>query len=234
MCPTPATTAPHGPSALERSIAFALTVIAVIGIALTLLAGVFMIGLNAAGRTVTVPLVPDTRRQPDLGVSPDVVWTMYDAVRIVALDPPLASRLLRIAGFCMYGLLIVSACVIAILLCRRLLSGRPFSRGAAPAIGGLGLLCIVAAAVAPALLLEGDYLAVADLGLRMFDPGTTSYLDAGAPADAEALWPERFDRLAVVLTRTNWLLAGIGGILLVVAVAFRRGLALQREADTLV
>jgi hypothetical protein len=38
----------------------------------------------------------------------------------------------------------------------------------------------------------------------------------------------------VVLTRTNWLLAGIGGILLIIAVAFRRGLALQREADTLV
>ena len=225
---------PPRPPSLERSIAYSLMIVAVIGIALTLVAGVFAIGLNVAGRTVTVPLVPDSLREPDLGLSPDVVWTMYDAVRIVALDPPLASRLLRIAGFGLYGLLIISACAITIVLCRRLLVGRPFSRGASAAVGGLGLLCSVVAAAAPALLLEGDYLAVADLGLRMFDAGTTSYLDAGSPGDAEALWPDRFDRLSVVLTRTNWLLDGVGGILLVIAAAFRRGTAMQCDTEGLV
>lgn len=229
-----AVTTPENPPSLERSIAYALMVVAGIGIALTLLAGVFVIGLNAFGRTVTVPMVSDSLRQPDLGPNPADVWTMYDSVRVVAVDPSLASRLLRIAGFGLYGLLIISACVVAILLCKRLLLERPFSRGAAPAIGGLGLLCIVAAVAAPALLLESDYLAVADLGLRMFDPGTTSYFDAGSPGDAEALWPDRFDRLSVILTRTNWLLVGVGGILLVIAVAFRRGLALQRETEGLV
>lgn len=221
-------------SPLERTLALAVTVIAAAGIVLTLAAGVFVVGLNAVGRTVTVPLVPDSLRQPELGVSPDDVWTMYDAVRVVALDPPFASSALRVTGFLLYGALILTACVLAIVLCRRIRAGRPFVRGAAVAIGCLGLLCIVVAAAAPALLLEDDFLAVADLGLRMYDPGLDSYLEAGSPSGEEALWPDRFDRLTVVLTRTNWLLAGVGGILIVLAIAFRRGLVLQRDTEGLV
>lgn len=221
-------------SPLGRSLATAVTVVAVLGIVLTLVAGVFVMGPNAAGRTVTVPLVPAGSRTPELGSSPDEVWMVYDAVRLVVLDPPVLSRVLRVLGWGLYGILIVAACVIAIMLCRRLLAGRPFFRGAALAIGGLGVLCLVAAAAAPALLLEGDYLAVADLGLRMFDPGSTSYLEAGSPAAADALWPDRYDRLSTVLTRTDWLLAGVGGILLVVSFAFARGRALQRDTEGLV
>lgn len=221
-------------SPLGRSLAVTATAVAVLGIALTLIAGVFAVGTSALGRTVTVPLVPADSRLPELGLSPDEVWMVYDAVRVVALDPPVLSRVLRMLGYSLYGILIVAACAIAILLSRRLLSGRPFFRGAAAAIGAVGLLCVVAAAAAPALLLEGDYLAVADLGLRMFDAGSQSYLDAGSPGSAEALWPDRYDRLATVLTRTNWLLAGVGGILLVVAVAFQRGRAMQRDTEGLV
>lgn len=219
---------------LGRSLATAVTVVAVLGIVLTLVAGVFVMGLNAAGRTVTVPLVPADSRTPELGKSPDEVWTMYDGVRVVALDPPVLSRVLRLLGYGVYGILIVAACVIAILLSRRLLAGSPFFRGAGAAIGVLGLLCLTAAAAAPALLLESDYLVVADLVLRMFDPGSESYLDAGSPGPVEALWPDRYVRLSTVLTRTNWLLAGVGGILLVVSFAFARGRSLQRDTEGLV
>jgi len=221
-------------SPIERPIAIAVTAIAFLTLGATLLAGVFVLATNAGGRMVTVPLVPAEGRHPELGLAPADAWTTYEAVRVMASDPPLASRALRLAGYGLYGVLIIAGCLIAIALCRRVVRGRPFVRGAAAALGSLGLMCVVVALATPALLLEGDYLAVADLGLRMYDPDSESYLDAGSPAASEALWPDRFDRFAVVLTSTNWLLAGVGGILVVVALAFRRGLSLQRDTEGLV
>lgn len=225
-------TTPTAP--LERSVARAVLVTAWCGLALALIATALILATTTNGRMVTAELVPAEGRSPDLGADAAEAWAMYDTVRVFAPDPPLASRALRLAGYGLYGVLLIGGCVIAILLSRRILAGRPFARGAAPALAVLGALCIAAAVVAPAMLAEADYSAVTDLGLRLYDPAAASYLDTGSLAAEESLWPERFDRASVVLTGTNWPLAAVGGILTVIAIAFRRGLTLQRETDGLV
>lgn len=217
---------------IERPVTRLVQVLALAIAAATI--GVGLVGsvlVLTGSLSMTVPLAP-TYDGPDLGAAEGAAWVAYDAVRIVAIDPPAAARWLRWAAYAAFAAVVLVGCVVAFALCRRMRSGRPFTRFAATGLLALGLLAVVVAFAAPALQLESTFAAVSDLDLRMSTAqGFAAY---EAVAGAPRLQPARFDSPGAIVTHANWLLAGVGGVIAVLSLAFRRGLALQRDTEGLV
>ena len=219
--------------AVLRPLLRAVEVLAVVLAAGTVLLGILMTASIAFGEfSASVPLVPDLDSVPEVGQEDVYAWVFFDTVRVVHPDPPAVARALKWGGYAAVAVVVLAGCVVAFTLARRLRAGRPFSRFAAASLLTLGILATLAAFLSPALLLEATAAMVSDLGLRTADAaGLVVYEDTTGPA---ALLLDRFPSSGVVIRHANWVLAGVGGILVVISFAFRRGAALQADTEGLV
>ncbi|QEW01867.1 hypothetical protein [Microbacterium lushaniae] len=220
-------------AAVTRSLTRAVQVLAAaLALGTVALGAVLTAGIAFGALTASVPLVPDVGSAPDLGQDDVYAWVFFDSVQVTHPDPPGLARALKWGGYAAIAVVVLAGCVVAFTLARRLGTGLPFSRFAAGALLALGVLAIAAAFLSPALLLESTAVMVGDLGLRTADAaGLVVYEDTAGPA---ALLLDRFPSSGVVIRHANWVLAGVGGILVVISFAFRRGAALQADTEGLV
>lgn len=203
-------------------------------IALAVIAGgILFTGLRASSSLMfTVNIVPPRDRTPRLG-GEDGLETFYRTVTIIDEDASGWVRLLAWLPNASMGLLILAGCVFVFVQTRRMLRGRMFSRSTTVSLVALGLLAILVAVVAPMVDAQATVLALRDLGVNTLDARAGVY-DAPDLVGVDYVVPDPVGSPRLLLARTNWLLAGVGGILLLVAVAVGRGERLQRDTEGLV
>jgi len=211
-----------------------LTQAIAVAIALAVVAGgILFTGLRSSGSLMfTVNIVPPQDRTPRLGGDPGVE-TFYRTVTIIDEHASGGVRLLAWLPNASMGLLILAGCVFVFVQTRRMLRGRMFSRSTTVSLAVLGVLAILVAVVAPMVDAQATVIALRDLGVNTLDARTGLY-DAPELSGIDYVVPDPVWSPRLLVARTNWLLAGVGGILLLLAVAAGRGERLQRDSDGLV
>ncbi|QLD12075.1 hypothetical protein [Microbacterium oleivorans] len=202
-------------------------------IALAVIAGgILFTGLRtSASLMLTVNIVPPRDRTPRLGIDSEVE-TFYRTVTIIDEHASGWVRLLAWLPNASMGLLILAGCVFVFVQTRRMLRGRMFSRSTTASLAILGVLAILVAVVAPMVDAQATVIALRDLGANSLDARAGLY-DAPDLGGIDVVVPDPAWSPRLLLARSNWLLAGVGGILLL-AVAAGRGERLQRDTDGLV
>lgn len=148
----------------------------------------------------------------------------YSTVQIESYEQLLGPRVAMAVSEGLYFLLFIAGCIAVILICRRLWKDRPFSRLAHWSLLSLGALAIITSIASPWLSNDADFMAAHQLGFA------TSGTDVANPDTGE--WISAYRGFSV--QDVNHSLFGLGAVLALTSLAFRRGDRLQDENDGLV
>lgn len=174
-----------------------------------------------------------TAREPQVpisGPSLEEGGLSYAGVIIASDEDLLASRVLQAVAEGLGILVIVAASLLVVLLAVRLLGRRPFARLLSWGLGMVGILVIVAAAVAPQLEALSVDLAVNKLGYAVYDAAHSGVFTPDGPDAIELpLWDWLW-----VLDRVNPTLLLLGIVIFVLGLLVTDGIRLQRETEGLV
>ncbi|MDN8549612.1 hypothetical protein PUW81_010900 [Microbacterium sp. NM3R9] len=216
-----------------RAIGRATQVLAVVLGALVIAGGILFTTLRATESLMfTVNIAPPRDRVPRIGGDADLE-AFYRTVTIIDEDAPGWVRLLAWIPNAAMGLLILAGCVFVFVQTRRMLHGTMFGRFTTVGLAVLGVLAVAVAVLAPIVDAQATVVALADLGVNVLDPRSGLY-DSPDLAGADYVVPAPVGSPRQLLAQTNWLLAGVGGILVLLAVAAGRGERMQRDSEGLV
>lgn len=218
---------------VARSLGRTAQVLAAVIAVVTVAGGMLFTSLRASESLMfTVNIVPPEDREPRIGGDADLE-TFYRTVTVIDEDASGWVRFLAWLPNAGMGLLILAGCVFVFVQTRRMLRGTMFGRFTTVGLAVLGLLAIAVAVLAPVIDSHATVVALGDLGVNMLDARSALY-DSPDLAGADYVVPDPVGSPRQLLARTNWLLAGVGGILLLLAVAAGRGERLQRDSEGLV
>lgn len=173
-----------------------------------------------------------TGREPSVRTSDasEIDRVDYSGIVIVSDQALVLPRVLQALAEGLGILVIVAGGVLTIMLALRMLRGRPFARTLAWGLGVVGLLAIVAGAVAPQLQAWAVDAAVRELGYEVSGPDSGAVLTPGGPeVIVLPLWNPLW-----VLDRVDVTLLLLGVIIAIVGLLVADGLRLQRETEGLV
>lgn len=173
-----------------------------------------------------------TGREPSVGTAgsmSDVDRVDYSGVVIVSDQALLLPRTLQAIAEGLGVLVIIAGGALAVTLAVRMLRGRPFVRMLAWGLGSVGVLTMLAGAIAPQLHAWAVDAGVRALGYEVHE-GSDGALTADGP---ELIVLPQWDALWV-LDRVDVTLLLLGVIIAVVGLLVADGARLQRETDGLV
>jgi|GEM_PF-1157783 len=203
----------------------ALLVASVIG-AVPTIAGFFLDYWNGRADLMTgrFPEIPRAGGMSQVGGAD------YAGVLIASAEPLVGPRALQATATGLGVLVIIGGSLLAVLLATRMLAGRSFTRLLSWGLGALGLLVMLAAALAPQLQALAVDIAVQDLGYRIYDPAADAVMTADGPESVIlSLWDPEW-----ILDRVDVTLFLLGAVIAVLGLLVTDGTRLQRETEGLV
>lgn len=154
----------------------------------------------------------------------------YAGVLISSAEPLVMPRILQATAAALGSLTIMVGSLLVVLLAVRMLRGRSFTRLLRWGLAILGLLVMVAAAVAPQLEALAVDLAVQDLGYPIYNPASDGVMVENSP---EYIPLNLWDGLWV-LDRVDIVMFLLGIVIAAFAALVAEGERLQRDTDGLV
>ncbi|MEJ1088728.1 hypothetical protein WDU99_10405 [Microbacterium sp. Mu-80] len=173
-----------------------------------------------------------TGREPSIGVAGPTTEADridYSGIVIVSDQSLMLPRVLQAIAEGLGILVIVAGGALAVMLAVRMLRGRPFVRMLAWGLGVVGVLTVLAGAVAPQLRAWAVDAAVRELGYAVSE-GTDGTLTADGP---ELIVLPQWDVLWI-LDRVDVTLLLLGVIIAILGLLVADGVRLQRDTDGLI
>lgn len=175
-----------------------------------------------------------TGRSPQIPVGGEVpadpAGVAYPGVLLSSSEALTGPRALQAAAAALAILVVIAGSALLVLLAVRMLRGRSFARLLGWGLGALGLLVLIAAAVAPQLDAWAVDLAVQELGYRIYDPAVDAVMTADSPdAVILSLWD-----LEWILDRVDVPGLLFGVIIAILGLLVLDGTRLQRDTEGLV
>lgn len=218
---------------VARMVARTVQAMAVVIAIATLAGGILFTTLRATESLMfTVNIVPPRDRVPRIGGDAGIE-TFYRTVTIIDEDASGWVRLLAWIPNAAMGLLILAGCVFVFVQTRRMMRGSVFGRFTTIGLAVLGLLAIAVAVLSPMIDSQATVVALGDLGVNTLDPRSGLY-DSPDLVGVDYVVPDPVASPRQLLALTNWLLVGVGGTLVLLAVAAARGERMQRDSEGLV
>lgn len=149
----------------------------------------------------------------------------YSTVLIESNEALLGARTAAAVSEGLYFLLFIFGCISVILICRRLWKNKPFTVLAQWSLMGLGTLAAVTALLSPWLKDLSSHLAAVALGFPNNGQNVQDYSDGSS-------WITTFAEFS--FQDANHALLALGIVLVLLSLIFRRGTAMQDDADGLV
>ncbi|MBP1325765.1 hypothetical protein JOF28_000997 [Leucobacter exalbidus] len=226
-----AITSNHSPQSTPRTVAarrpalITLITATAAVLAVAVFAGVWLTLWSFSGKlgefAFVTPVVSDL--SPALHNTADI-YQAFDTVIVSSSAALVVPRTLAAIATALPFLIMITGCIGVMILARRLLTARPFTRAGQVIIAVLGGLATVSSALIRWCETRATELAVAELGLPT----------SGGTATDSALgpWvsPSSFDALQDL----DWPLLALGVTLLLVAALWRQASRLQRDTEGLI
>lgn len=172
-----------------------------------------------------------TGREPSIRISDssEIDRVDYSGIVIVSDQPLVLPRALQAAAEGLGVLVILAGGALAVMLAVRMLRGRPFARMLAWGLGTLGVLAVLAGAVAPQLNAWAVDAAVRELGYVVSDGFDGVLTPDGPEAIVLPLWDPLW-----MIDRIDMTLVLLGVIIAIVGLLVADGVRMQRDTEGLV
>lgn len=174
------------------------------------------------GRSPQIPVNGEVPTEPSGADYPGVLISSSEALS--------GPRTLQAIAAALAIVVVIAGSLLLVILAVKMLRGRSFARLLGWGLGGVGLLVVIASALAPQLEALAVDLGVQELGYRIYDPAADALMTVDSPdAVILSLWDfewilDRMDPAGVLL----------GVIIAVLGLLIIDGTRLQRDTEGLV